>query len=180
MPTGEKKNMLKTVTSALVFATGIALSGMAAAHVTFETREAVASSTYKAVLRVGHGCEGTPTTTIRVQIPAGVIAVKPMPKQGWTLSTVVGDYPTPVKYYDEMLTKGVKEIIWTGGSLPDSWYDEFVFRASLPDAPAGTMVWFPVVQQCEKGVHRWIEIPAADKKPDDYKEPAPGVRILSK
>lgn len=79
-----------------------------------------------------------------------------------------------------MLTKGVKETAWTGGSLPDAWYDEFVFRATLPDAPAGTMVWFPIVQQCEKGVNRWIEIPAAGKKPDDYKEPAPGVKILSK
>jgi len=79
-----------------------------------------------------------------------------------------------------MLTKGVKETAWTGGSLPDAWYDEFVFRATLPDAPAGTMVWFPIVQQCEKGVNRWIEIPAAGKKADDDKKPAPGVKILPK
>lgn len=166
--------------AAAAAAVTLAASGLAFAHVTLENREAPSASTYKAVLRVGHGCEGTPTVSIRVQIPEGMIAVKPMPKQGWKLTTVVGDYPKPVKYFDEMLTKGVKEISWSGGKLPDSWYDEFVFRGVLPDAPAGTMLYFPVVQQCEKGVHRWIEIPAAGKKADDYKEPAAGLRLMGK
>lgn len=89
--------MRKITTATIIVAASVTLAVTASAHVTRETREGLAASTYKAVLRVGHGCEGTATTTIRVQIPAGVIAVKPMPKQGWTLSTVVGDYPTPVK-----------------------------------------------------------------------------------
>ncbi|RUT90665.1 DUF1775 domain-containing protein, partial [Mesorhizobium sp. M7A.T.Ca.US.000.02.2.1] len=45
------------------------------AHITFETQEAAVGSTYKAVLRVPHGCEGKATTAVRVQIPEGVIAV---------------------------------------------------------------------------------------------------------
>jgi uncharacterized protein YcnI len=45
------------------------LAGSAAAHVTLEQEEAAANSTYKAVLRVGHGCEGAATNTLRVQIP---------------------------------------------------------------------------------------------------------------
>jgi uncharacterized protein YcnI len=36
----------------------------------------------------------------------------------------------------------------------------------------------PVVQECEKGIHRWIEIPAEGKSADDYKEPAPGIKLL--
>ena len=39
-------------------------------HVTLEAGTAPPDSTYKAVLRVGHGCEGKPTTSIRVKIPA--------------------------------------------------------------------------------------------------------------
>jgi uncharacterized protein YcnI len=155
-------------------------SGLALAHVTLEGREATAGSTYKAVLRVPHGCEGSATVSLRVQIPEGVIGVKPMPKQGWTLTTVVGDYAKPYKLYDETLTKGVKEIAWTGGKLQDDWYDEFVFRAVLPNDQPGTMVYFPVVQQCEKGINRWIEIPSPGKNSDDYKEPAPGVKLTGK
>ena len=49
---------------------------------------------------------------------------------------------------------------WRGGSLPDNLYDTFGLLMKLPDA-AGKTLYFPVVQECEKGVHRWIEIPAA-------------------
>ena len=35
-----------------------------------------------------HGCSGSPTTAIRVRVPAGIIGVKPMPKPGWQLNTV--------------------------------------------------------------------------------------------
>src|SRR3712207_3482303 len=135
------------------------LAGIAPAHVTLEAQEAPAGSIYKAVLQVGHGCEGSPTTAIRVRIPDGVIAVEPMPKPGWELTTRIESYAQPVAYYEQMLTEGVREIAWTGGNLPDAWYDEFVFRVRLPEGAAGSVVHFPVMQECEAGVHRWIEIP---------------------
>src|SRR3712207_2036824 len=153
------------------------LSGNAPAHVTLEPQEAPAGAIYEAVLRVGHGCEGSPTTIIRVRIPDGVIAVKPMPKPGWKLSTTVEPYPQPVAYFEDMLTEGVREIAWTGGKLPDDWYDEFVFRAKLPEGEVGSIIYFPVVQECETGVHRWIEIPEPGRSADDYEEPAPGVTL---
>ena len=53
-----------------IFALG---TNAALAHITLETQEAAAGSTYKAVLRVPHGCEGKATTAVRVQIPEGVI-----------------------------------------------------------------------------------------------------------
>jgi uncharacterized protein YcnI len=167
---------MRTRFCAVVGAT-LLFGGSANAHVTLETSEAPAGSTYKAVLRVGHGCEGSPTIAIRVQIPDGVIAVKPMPKPGWELTTKVEPYPEPVPYFEDMLTEGVREIAWTGGSLPDEWYDEFVFRVRLPEEGAGTMLWFPLVQECEAGVHRWIEIPAEGESADDFEEPAPGVML---
>jgi uncharacterized protein YcnI len=162
-------------TAAIVFAAGGAF-----AHITLEQQEAVVGSTYKATFRVGHGCDGAATTTIRVQIPEGFIAVKPMPKEGWKLDLVVSDYEKPYKTFEETLTKGVREVTWSGGKLLDAWYDEFVLRGTLAGGEAGTVVYFPIVQQCEKGVHRWIEIPAAGKKADDYKEPAPGLRLINK
>ncbi|QQO12846.1 DUF1775 domain-containing protein [Bradyrhizobium diazoefficiens] len=42
------------------------------------------------------------------------------------------------------------------------------------------MLYFPVVQECESSVNRWIEIPEGGKSSADYKEPAPGVKLLPK
>jgi uncharacterized protein YcnI len=94
----------------------------AQAHATLENQQAAVKSTYKAVLRVPHGCEGAPTLRVRIQIPDGVIAVKPM-KAGWILETVKAPYKQPIDYYGEPLTEGVKEISWTG-KLLDEHYDE--------------------------------------------------------
>src|SRR3546814_5265373 len=69
---------------------GLSLAATAQAHVTLEQPEAAASSTYKAVVRVPHGCEGEATLKVRVQIPEGFINVKPQPKAGWALETVKG------------------------------------------------------------------------------------------
>ena len=159
--------------AALVFST----ANPALAHITLAQTEAAAGSAYKGVLQVGHGCEGAPTTSVRIQIPDGVIAVKPMPKQGWKLETKVEPYDEPVKCFDQTLTEGVREISWTGGSLPDDWYDEFVFRARLPQAEPGSVIRFPVVQGCGEDVIRWIEVPAEGQDAHDLPEPAPAVTI---
>ena len=164
-------------------ATGAALSICAAcAHVTLETREAPVGASYKAVLRVPHGCEGSATTALRVRIPEGVIAVKPMPKPGWKIGTVTGKYATSYDHFHAAkLTEGVTEVSFTGGNLPDAYYDEFVFAGFLAgNLEAGKSLYFPVVQECEKGVHRWIEIPAAGKSAADYPEPAPALKLLPK
>ncbi len=123
-----------------VFATALVVcSGTAAfAHVTLETQEAPVGSTYKAVLRVPHGCEGKATVAVRVKIPEGVIAVKPMPKPGWELKTVKGKYEKAYELWGEKVTEGVQEVDWSGGKLPDEFYDEFVLRGQLAaDLPAG-------------------------------------------
>jgi uncharacterized protein YcnI len=151
------------------------------AHVTLERGEAVVGIPYKAVLRVPHGCEGAATTAVRVKIPDGVIAVKPMPKPGWTISSTSGKYSKTYDHFHAKLSEGVVELGWAGGSLPDAYYDEFVFQGFIAgDLEPGKTIYFPVVQECEKGVHRWIEVPAEGKTAGDYKEPAPGLKLLPK
>jgi uncharacterized protein YcnI len=154
---------------------------MALAHSTLETQQAAVGSTYKGVMRVPHGCDSAPTLKVRIQIPEGVIAVKPMPKAGWKLETVKAPYKQSYDYHGTQMTEGVREIVWTG-ELLDEHYDEFVFRAYLTDSlKPDTTLYFPTVQECEGGkADRWIEIPAADKSPDDYRYPAPGVKLRPK
>ena len=170
--------MLRTIITATAF---LVAGGTAAlAHVTLEGREAAVGSTYKAVFRVPHGCEGQPTNTVRVRIPEGVIAVKPMPKPGWQLEKVRGQYATSYEYHGSQVGEGVTEVIWSGGSLPDDEYDEFVLRGYLTSAlKAGDTLYFPVVQECPEGLaERWIELPAEGQSTDDLEMPAPGVKLL--
>lgn len=167
--------------STIVAAGLVALGTVAAsAHVTLEVPEATAGSAYKAVLRVGHGCEGSPTLKVSVKIPEGVIAVKPMPHAGWTVETVKGKYGNSYDYYGTPMSEGVTEVIWSGGKLLDEHYDEFVFRGMVAADVAPGTIYFPVVQECEVGFERWIEIPEAGKVADDYESPAPGLTILPK
>ena len=151
----------------------------AIAHITLESQQARVGSGYKAVFRVPHGCAGSATTAIRVRIPEGVIGVKPMPKPGWTLTTATGKYPKAYKLFHTEVSEGVTEVDWSGGKLPDDWYDEFVFTGFLTDdLQPGKKLYFPVVQECEQGINRWIEIPTPDKSVSDYPEPAPELKLL--
>jgi uncharacterized protein YcnI len=165
----------------LMIAFAAATASSADAHITLENRQATAGSYFKAVFAVPHGCAGSPTIKIRVRIPDGVIAVKPMPKPGWTLETVKGKYSTSYELHGATITEGVKEVVWSGGRLADDNYDEFVLASFLTGSlkPNATL-YFPVVQECEQGTSRWIEIPQEGKPAHDAKSPAPGLKLMPK
>ena len=164
---------------ALIAAAFTAVSAPAVAHVSFETAQASPNSTYKAILRVPHGCDGQPTLKVRVRIPEGVVAIKPMPKPGWRLETTKGAYVRAYQVHGETVSEGVTDIVWTG-SLDDAFYDEFVFQARFTNAfQPDAMVYFPVVQECEKGTAEWTQVPSAGEDPHKLASPAPGVKIVA-
>ena len=157
----------------------VAVPGSAMAHATFETPNAASGSYYKAVLQIPHGCDGQATLKVRVVIPEGVIAVKPMPKAGWTLETVEGAYAAEYELHGRKIAEGVKELVWTG-ELADEHFDQFVFQANLTDKlPVDKTVYFPVTQECASGQNAWVEIPAEGQDPHALKRPAPGVAITA-
>jgi periplasmic copper chaperone A len=160
----------------------LAGASLAYAHVTLENQEAPVGASYKAVLRVPHGCEGSATVAIRVRIPDGFIEVKPMPKPGWKLDVMRGKYQKPVSARGTSVTEGVTEVDWSGGNLPDAYYDEFVLTGYIADAgQAGQTMYFPVVQECEKGTSRWIEVPSAGSaQAREPAEPAPALKLTPK
>ncbi len=159
---------LRAAVAALAFATP------ALAHVTLEAPQAAIGSTYKAVLRVPHGCGAAATTAIHVQIPEGFYNVKPMPKAGWTLETVTGPYAQPYDNHGTPLAEGVTEIVWKDGNLPDAWYDEFVFRGSFATTLAPGPIYFPTVQECADGEEAWIDV-SGDAAAE---MPAPSVELV--
>ncbi|WP_342634983.1 YcnI family protein, partial [Rhodoplanes roseus] len=167
--------------SALAGATlSLAAAAPAAAHVTLERAEATPGAGYKAVLRVPHGCGSAATLTVRVTIPDGLIAVKPMPKPGWTLAVTQGAYAKPYEFMHGITFKdGVREITWTG-RLEDAFYDEFVFSGFVAGTvEPGTTLVVPVVQECEQGTAAWTEVPAAGQDPHALKTPAPSIRVIA-
>ena len=165
----------------LAFAAGALLAaGHAISHVSLQDQAAAAGASYRAVLQVGHGCAGSPTTSITVTLPAGFNASQPFLKAGWTVSTKVGKLAEPYEMHGKKFTEGVQEISWTAkdsdNALPDAFADEFVFRGTTPRKP-GTL-WFKVIQGCEKGSNAWVEIPAAGKDAHSLNSPAAQLDVL--
>jgi uncharacterized protein YcnI len=148
----------------------------ARAHVTPSPARAAAGQTAIVGFTVGHGCEGSPTRQVSIQIPAGVTSARPRPKPGWRIAIKRGKLPEPVKdFAGNTVTTGVLEITWSGGPLPDAYFDTFEVRLGMPDTPGKTL-YFKTVQRCVKGVHRWIELPL--KGADEPEEPAPAVVLV--
>lgn len=147
------------------------------AHVNFEKRQVKADTTYKAVLTITHGCEGAPTHTFRVRLPEGVFNIKPMPKPGWTIKLVEGKYSKPQIYHGKTYESGVTEIVWSGGSVADGYFDEFIFRVRIGAFDKQTPLYFPATQECTKGQHAWVEIPAPDQSRRDLEHPAPVLEV---
>jgi len=166
--------LLNSAAAVAVLLFGLAV-GDANAHVTANPDQAPADSWFRTALRVSHGCEGTPTVAVRVRMPDGVLSVRPEMKPGWEISITMRTLDQPIEGPHETVTEVVDEVAWRGGPLPDAYFDEFGLSMRLP-AEEGTL-YFPTVQECEEGVHRWIEIPSAGQEWGDLEQPAPFVTI---
>ena len=74
-------------------------------------------------------------------------------------------------------------MVWSGGKLADDNFDEFIFSSFLTQGlKPDTTLYFPVVQECEQGVSRWIDIPSGGQggHGHDSKTPAPGLKLIAK
>lgn len=160
--------------ASLAAAALLSVSAPSLAHVTLEIGEARIGGSYKAVLRIPHGCGTQATNTVHVRIPEGFFNVKPMPKPGWELETVTAPYAMSYDNHGTDLTEGVVEIIWSGGNLPNEWYDEFVFRGSFADSLEEGTFHFPTIQECADGEEAWID--TNDEPGASY--PAPSVTLV--
>jgi uncharacterized protein YcnI len=167
---------IKLVAACAVFAG----AGAAFSHVVLQDGAAASGASYRATFRVGHACGTSPTTAMRVTIPAGFNGVQPMPKAGWTLSTKVGKLAQPYESHGTKYTEGVLEITWTANgpenALPADYYDEFVLRGTTPATPG--RIWFKVLQSCAQGANDWAEVPASGNSTKGLKMPAALLEVL--
>jgi uncharacterized protein YcnI len=166
--------------SQLPFAAAIVAASTvtALAHASLETSAATPGA-YKAVLVIPHGCDGQSTHTVRLEIPAGYVDVKPMPKPGWSIETVTADYARPYELHGKTISSGVVQVIWSGGDLPEGFFDEFVVGGTLTGVAAGDVLYFKATQLCANGEVAWHEEPAAGQDPHALEHPAPALTILA-
>lgn len=169
----QKLGLTVAMTAILAFTLG----STAVAHVGTEPSEVPVGSSSTIEFRIGHGCDGSATTSVSLQIPAGVASVRPFPKPGWDLDIESGVLPEPIATDGEPITEGVTVVTWSGGLLEDAHTDVFAIRATVYGA-ADDMVWFPLVQTCESGEHAWIEIPEVGQDDHELDSPAPVVTLI--
>lgn len=149
-------------------------AGLAEAHVGVTPAEVPSGQTTLIGFGIGHGCDGAATTAIRMQIPAGIISVQPVAKPGWDIAITTGTYDAPQMNGQTAVNEGVTMIEWTGGNLPSELYDQFWIRARVAsDVEHGTMIYFPVIQECGDEANRWITVPVEGQPEPD--EPTPGL-----
>ena len=153
-------------------------AAVAEAHVVAEPNEGPAGAYFRTAFRVSHGCGSAATTAVTVTLPPGALSAKPQAKPGWTITLTKRPVDPPVPGgHGSMITETIDTITWRGGPLANEHFDEFGLSLKLPAGPGGATLWFPVVQQCESGENRWVEIPAEGQRWGDLKLPAPFVRL---
>src|SRR4051812_18646853 len=147
----------------------------ARAHIELNVDEAAPGAEIRTVFAVGHGCGEAATTTIRIRLDSSIVSARPMLKPGWDVKVT----RETVKQKDGTSLQVPREIAWTGGSIPGDFYDEFVMLVTMPNGPPGSLVYFPVVQECGATVERWIETPLPGEDPHSLGHPAPFVTLTN-
>jgi uncharacterized protein YcnI len=156
----------------------LGLVAPASAHVTITPSDTAAGAPAVLTFSTSHGCEGSPTTGITIQIPEEILSVSPTRNPQWEVEKTMVQLDAPVEdAHGNSVTERVGEVHYEAVEpLPDGYRDTFDLSLTLPDA-AGETLAFPVVQTCEKGENPWTEVPAEGQDPEELEFPAPTVTI---
>jgi uncharacterized protein YcnI len=108
-------------------------------------------STFVIHFQVHEGCDGSPTDTLEVTIPASVENPIPEAVPGWVVET---ETATTSAQEGVATEPPISLVRWTGGPLEDGQFLEFGLRLRFPDEP-GAVLEFPVVQRCGELEQAW-------------------------
>jgi uncharacterized protein YcnI len=131
----------------------------ASAHVTASASSTAAGSYSVVTFSVPHGCEGSPTTGIEIQVPETILSVTPTVNPNWTVEKQNVTLEEPLEGpHGETITERVASVVYTttGAGLADGYRDTFDVQVLLPEGEAGDAVEFPVLQTCAEGTAEWV------------------------
>jgi uncharacterized protein YcnI len=158
-----------------------AVGGSASAHVSIAEGEVEAGTSAVLTFAFSHGCEGSPTTAIRIQMPESIPTVAPTMKAEWDVEKVTETLDTPITgAFGEEIAERVTEVVYTADEpVPDGFRDAFELSLRIPDDAAGETIYFPTIQTCETGETAWIETPAEGQDEEELESPAPAVEVVA-
>ncbi len=168
---------LGAATAVALIVTAIA-AAPASAHVTITPSDTAAGSYVVLTVSVPHGCEGSPTTAIDIQIPEPILSVTPTLLAGWEAEKKMVQLDTPVTdAHGNEVTERVGQVTYTADQpLADGYRAAMELSLQLPETPDETLV-FPVVQKCVVGETGWTEVAAEGEDAEELEHPAPVVTI---
>jgi uncharacterized protein YcnI len=152
---------------------GLAVTPLAAAHVSLNPGEWEAGGFARFSVRVPNERPNADTTEVTVQFPESVISASFQPVPGWerTVEMVALDEPIEEEGEDP-ITERIGSVTWSGGTIAPGEFQEFGVSFQVPETPGENLV-FPSLQTYSNGeLVRWIGPPDADA-------PAPMVTVLA-
>lgn len=164
-------------------ALALTLGGAVAAnaHVTADSSSAEAGAYTIVTVSVPHGCSGSPTTKIAIQMPEGVNSVTPTRNPFYTVEKVSEKLAKPITdSHGATIDERTGQVVYTAITpLPDDERDTFELSLQLPSDAAGKTLYFPTVQTCETGESAWVQIPAKGQDAHELELPAPSVTVVA-
>ncbi|MGP5007417.1 YcnI family copper-binding membrane protein [Brachybacterium tyrofermentans] len=177
------KRPLLIGTGALAATAVLVLGGAvaASAHVSIAEGPVEAGSYSILTFGVPHGCDGSATTEVAIQIPEGINAVTPTRNGLYTVEKVMEDLDTPITdSHGNEVTERVAQVVYTASTpLPDGQRDAFELSLQIPEDATDTTLYFPTVQTCEQGETAWVQIPEEGQDGHDLDAPAPSVDVVA-
>lgn len=157
----------------------LGLAAPAGAHVTITPSTTVAGAYAVLDVSIPHGCDGSSTTEVTIQIPEEVIVVRPTRDSAWEqeLETVPLDPPVTDSQGDQVSERTASVTYRVDTPLPDADRDVFELALQLP--ASGSTLVFPTIQRCELGEAAWIEVAEAGQDPEELALPAPAFVVTA-
>jgi len=151
----------------------------AQAHVSGTPSDASAGAFTVLTMSVPHGCDGSPTTKVEIQMPESVLSVTPTRNSFYDVESTIGQLDEPVTdAHGNEVTERTSTVVYTANTpLPEGQRDTFELSFQVPDAEGETLA-FPTVQTCEQGETGWVELPEEGQDPEELEHPAPIFEIL--
>jgi uncharacterized protein len=148
----------------------LAWPAVAGAHVSVQPDTATAGGFTRLDVRVPTERD-VPTTKVQLQLPDGFAEASYEPVPGWKVKVTHAKLPQPVKTDDGLVTEEVKQITWSGGSLPPGAFQDFGLSVQIPDKP-GKLTFKALQTYADGQIVRWIGPEGADA-------PAPTLTVTS-
>lgn len=157
----------------------VAVPLSASAHFEVDPSSAPAGSSAVLTFTLPHGCDGSATTAVTIDIPKEIPSVTPTAKAGWAVEKVTVGLDKPLDDgHGNTITSRVGSVRYTADTpLPDGLRDTFSLSVPLPADAAGSTLLFPVLQTCQSGSVTWNEPQKAGAPEPEH--PAPAVTVTA-